>query len=83
MGAPLVSVAVVVRMLSQLWRLPIVAVNHCVGQGLTPVHFSAQLELCLTRKKPYTPYTPPNTPLARAVRPLRAPAIPKKTLKLS
>ena len=31
MGAPLVSVAVVVRMLSQVWRLPIVAVNHCVG----------------------------------------------------
>ena len=31
MGAPLVSVAVVVRMLSQIWRVPIVAVNHCVG----------------------------------------------------
>jgi N6-L-threonylcarbamoyladenine synthase len=31
MGAPLVSVAVVVRMLSQIWRKPIVAVNHCVG----------------------------------------------------
>jgi N6-L-threonylcarbamoyladenine synthase len=31
MGAPLVSVAVCVRMLSQIWRKPIVAVNHCVG----------------------------------------------------
>ena len=28
---PLVSVAVCVRMLSQIWRKPIVAVNHCVG----------------------------------------------------
>jgi len=31
MGGPLVSVAVCVRMLSQIWRKPIVAVNHCVG----------------------------------------------------
>ena len=31
MGAPLVSVAVCVRMLSQIWRKPIVPVNHCVG----------------------------------------------------
>ena len=31
MGAPLVSVAVVVRTLSQLWKVPIVPVNHCVG----------------------------------------------------
>ena len=31
MGAPLVSVAVVVRMLSQIWKKPIVPVNHCVG----------------------------------------------------
>ncbi|EEH58710.1 glycoprotease [Micromonas pusilla CCMP1545] len=31
MGAPLVSVAVVVRMLSQIWGKPIVGVNHCVG----------------------------------------------------
>ncbi|MDP2437198.1 MAG: KEOPS complex N(6)-L-threonylcarbamoyladenine synthase Kae1 [archaeon] len=30
-AAPLRSVAVVVRMLSQLWRKPVVAVNHCVG----------------------------------------------------
>jgi len=31
MGAPLRSVAVVVRTLSQLWKKPIVAVNHCVA----------------------------------------------------
>lgn len=31
MGGPLVTCAVVARMLSQLWRVPIVAVNHCIG----------------------------------------------------
>ena len=31
MGGPLVTCAVVARMLSQLWQVPIVAVNHCVG----------------------------------------------------
>ena len=31
MGGPLVSCAVVARMLSQMWRVPIVGVNHCVG----------------------------------------------------
>ena len=31
MGGPLVSCAVVARMLSLLWRVPIVGVNHCVG----------------------------------------------------
>ena len=31
MGAPLVSVAVVARTLSQLWNVPIVGVNHCIG----------------------------------------------------
>eukprot|EP00899_Mesostigma_viride_P004715 jgi/Mesvir1/14244/Mv09682-RA.1 len=31
MGGPLQTVAVVVRMLSQLWGKPIVAVNHCVA----------------------------------------------------
>ncbi|KAJ7522842.1 hypothetical protein O6H91_18G028800 [Diphasiastrum complanatum] len=31
MGAPLQVVAVVVRVLSQLWKKPIVAVNHCVA----------------------------------------------------
>ena len=32
MGAPLRSVAVVVRVLSQLWKKPIVDVNHCIGR---------------------------------------------------
>ena len=31
MGGPLVSCAVVARMLAQLWGVPIVGVNHCVG----------------------------------------------------
>lgn len=31
MGAPLVSVAVVARTVAQLWRKPLVAVNHCIG----------------------------------------------------
>ena len=31
MAAPLMSVAVVARVLSQLWDKPIVAVNHCIG----------------------------------------------------
>jgi N6-L-threonylcarbamoyladenine synthase len=31
MGAPLQSVAVVVRTLAQLWRKPLLAVNHCIG----------------------------------------------------
>lgn len=31
MGAPLQSVALVARTLSQLWRVPLVGVNHCVG----------------------------------------------------
>ena len=31
MGGPLVSCAVVARMLALLWQVPIVGVNHCVG----------------------------------------------------
>ena len=31
MGAPLASVAVVARTVSQLWNKPIIGVNHCVG----------------------------------------------------
>ena len=31
MGGPLLSCAVVARMLSQLWGCPLTAVNHCVG----------------------------------------------------
>jgi N6-L-threonylcarbamoyladenine synthase len=32
MGAPLASVAVVVRMLAQIWSKPIVPVNHCIAR---------------------------------------------------
>jgi len=53
------------------------------GQGLTLVHFSAELEPCLHKKTPYTPSTPPNIPLKRATRPLRAPPVPCKAMKLS
>jgi len=31
MGAPLASVAVVARTVAQLWNLPILGVNHCIG----------------------------------------------------
>lgn len=31
MGAPLNSVAVVARVISQLWNVPLVGVNHCIG----------------------------------------------------
>lgn len=31
MAAPLISVAIVVRTVAQLWNKPIVAVNHCIG----------------------------------------------------
>ena len=31
MGGPLQSVAVVVRTLSQLWNIPMIGVNHCIG----------------------------------------------------
>ncbi|EFX78796.1 hypothetical protein DAPPUDRAFT_231071 [Daphnia pulex] len=31
LGAPLVSVAVFARTISQLWRKPIIGVNHCIG----------------------------------------------------
>lgn len=31
MGTPLVTCAIVARMLSQLWKVPIVGVNHCIA----------------------------------------------------
>lgn len=31
MGAPLISVALVARMLSLLWKIPLIPVNHCIG----------------------------------------------------
>lgn len=42
MGAPLASVAVVVRMLAQLWKKPIIPVNHCIARAPS-VHF---LHMC-------------------------------------
>jgi hypothetical protein len=50
------------------------------GRGLTLVHFSAQLEPCLSHDN--TLHTL-NTPLIRATQPLREPPIPYKALKLS
>lgn len=32
MGAALISVACVVRTLAQLWKKPILGVNHCIGR---------------------------------------------------
>ena len=32
MAAPLISVAVVARTVAQLWKKPLVAVNHCIGR---------------------------------------------------
>lgn len=31
MGAPLVSVAIVARTVAQLWKKPLIGVNHCIG----------------------------------------------------
>ncbi|CAH1780367.1 unnamed protein product [Owenia fusiformis] len=31
MGAPLVSVAIVARTVAQIWKKPIIGVNHCIG----------------------------------------------------
>jgi hypothetical protein len=50
------------------------------GQGLTLVHFSAQLEPCLTHRNTLNPIITPST---RATQPLRALPIPYKALKLS
>lgn len=35
MGGPLQTCAVVARTLSQVWNIPIVAVNHCIGRQST------------------------------------------------
>ena len=51
-----------------------------VRQGLTLVHFSAQLEPCLSQEN--TLHTL-HTPLTLATQPLSAPPIPYKALKLS
>jgi hypothetical protein len=36
MGGPLVACAVAARMLSLLWGVPLVGVNHCVGEHTWP-----------------------------------------------
>ena len=50
------------------------------GQGLTRIHFSAQLEPCLSQEN--TLHTL-HTPLIRATQPPRATPFPYKALKLS
>jgi len=52
-------------------------------QGLTLVHFSAQLEPCLTQENNLHTLHTPNTPSTRATQSLRAPPIPRVALKLS
>lgn len=37
MGTPLQVGALVVRTLSQLYNIPLVGVNHCVGRKLGPI----------------------------------------------
>lgn len=40
MGAPLQSVAIAARMMSLLWKKPLVGVNHCVGRkSINPIFF--------------------------------------------
>jgi N6-L-threonylcarbamoyladenine synthase len=34
MGAPLNAVAIAARILSVLWKIPLVGVNHCIGRKL-------------------------------------------------
>jgi hypothetical protein len=52
-------------------------------QGLTLVHFSAQLEPCMTQDNTLHNLNTPQHPLERATQPLRASPIPYKALKLS
>jgi hypothetical protein len=63
---------------------------HCLlslwcalSQGHTLVHFSFQLEPCLTHKNTLHTLHTLHTPLTWAVQPLHAPPIPCKALKLS
>jgi hypothetical protein len=53
---------------------------HSLDQGLTLVHFAAQLEPCLTQENILHTL---NTPFTRATQPLRASPNPHKALKLS
>jgi len=52
-------------------------------QGLTLVHFSAQLEPFLTQNIPYSPKVPPHTYYDPPIQPRNAPPIPQKALTLS
>ena len=52
------------------------------GQGLTLVHFSAQLEPCLSQESTQPTLNTPGIPLTRATQPLREPPIPCRALKL-
>ena len=43
MGAPLVTVALVARTLSQLWNKPLIAVNHCIARQFFTIFSSFTL----------------------------------------
>lgn len=43
MGGPLQTCAVVARTLSQVWNIPIVAVNHCIGRQSTTGESNARM----------------------------------------
>ena len=45
MGAPLVSTALVARTVAQLWKKPMVAVNHCIGRIFLKLNKQGLLEL--------------------------------------
>jgi len=53
------------------------------GRGSHSSTFQLNLSRVCHKTTSFTPSTPPNTPLTRAVQPLRAPPIPCKALKLS
>ncbi|KAL7163662.1 hypothetical protein ACSBR2_039724 [Camellia fascicularis] len=60
MGAPVQVAVVVVRILSQLWKKPIVAVNHCVadiemGRVVTGAH--APVVLYVSKCNTQVPYS--------------------------
>ena len=62
---------------------PVAQRRVAADQGLTLVHFSAQLEPCLTQENTLHILHTPTTPLTRATQPLGAPPILYKALKLS
>jgi hypothetical protein len=67
------------RLLCSAVVMGLVAPHACAASpGLTLVHFSAQLEPCLTHKNTLHTLTPPEHGLHES-----APPIPQKALKLS